>query len=484
MTKTNKNINRASPLKAGFWYTVSNFLVKGMAFLTTPFFTRIMTSSDIGQFSNITTWITILAIVVTFELSSSVSIARFDYKDNLNEYISSNLILGTIITGAFYVIILIFHNYFESLFDFNFEILNIVFIYLLVYPAIQMFQMEKQIKYAYLPIIIVSLGSTLLATCCSFVGVFIFPNQLVGRVAGYYFPMIAFGIGLYIYLLSRGKRINTKYWGYGLKVSLPLIFHLLAAYLLTASDRLMITRFISREATAYYSVAYSCGMVVSLLWSSLNGAWSPWAYQMMDLKDYNQLKKKSKIYSLFFLYIVLLFVLIGPDVLLLMGGSEYMQAVYVIPAVSAGYIFQFLYSFFVNIEFYSKKQVLISIGTIIAAIINIVLNLLFIPKFGYLAAAYTTLAGYICLFLIHLFFVKILKKSNWYSLSFFFAIGFISLLMIPGMFLVYEDSMKRYCFVGLFTIALIVLLFMKRKSIIFALKHRNLDLLFGDGGKK
>ena len=41
-------------LKAGFWYTICNFFVKGLVVITTPIFTRIMSSEDIGLSSNIT----------------------------------------------------------------------------------------------------------------------------------------------------------------------------------------------------------------------------------------------------------------------------------------------------------------------------------------------------------------------------------------------------------------------------------------------
>ena len=61
MTHDNKKA-----LKAGFWYTFSNFLIKGIAFLTMPIFTRIMSKYDIGVFSNIISWFNILAIITTF----------------------------------------------------------------------------------------------------------------------------------------------------------------------------------------------------------------------------------------------------------------------------------------------------------------------------------------------------------------------------------------------------------------------------------
>ena len=98
-------------LKAGIVYTISNFFIKGLAFLTLPIFTRIMTSSDIGMFSNITSWFNILAIIVTVELYSSINVARFDYKDDLESYISSTLILGSLITFGFYIIVLLFHSF-------------------------------------------------------------------------------------------------------------------------------------------------------------------------------------------------------------------------------------------------------------------------------------------------------------------------------------------------------------------------------------
>ena len=138
---------KKSVFKAGIWYTISNFLVKGITFLTMPLFTRIMSSDDIGLFSNISSWFNILAIVTTFEIYSSISIARFDYKDNLDEYVSSSLFLSTIITSIFYILVLIFHNFFENLFSMNFITLNLIFIYLLVYTSIQMYQIKNQINY-------------------------------------------------------------------------------------------------------------------------------------------------------------------------------------------------------------------------------------------------------------------------------------------------------------------------------------------------
>ena len=111
-------------------------------------------------------------------------------------------------------------------------------------------------------------------------------------------------------------------------------------------------------------------------------------------------------------------IMIAPEILYILGGEEYMQAVYVIPPVMIGYIAQMLYTLYVNIEYYNRKQKQIMAGTLIAAAINIILNLIFIPIFGYIAAAYTTLVGYIVLLFVHYAFVRHMKLESIYDMKF------------------------------------------------------------------
>ncbi len=468
-------MKKNSAIKAGVWYTICNFLVKGLAFLTMPIFTRLMSSNDIGMFSNITSWFSILAIIATFEIYSSISIARFDYKEDLDSYVSSTLFLGTMITLGFYIIVLVFHNFFQNLFLVDYLTLNLMFIYLLVYPSVQMYQMRHRINYEYKPTIVTSMLNAILSTGLSIILVIFMKNELQGRIIGYFVPLIIIAFVIYVLLMVKGKSISPKYWKYALMISFPLIWHLLAGYILSSSDRIMITRLISPDANALYSVSYTISMVVSILWMSMNNAWSPWAYEKMDAKDYKSLKDYSKPYTIFFLIIVFTYMLVTPELLLIMGGKYYLQAKYVMPPVMVGYIFQFVYSLYVNIEFYHKKQTNIAIGTIIAAAINIILNLLFIPKLGYIAAAYTTLVGYMSLFIIHFLFVKKLGCIEWYDKNFFFKVLTISLIFIPIINLLYKYNIIRYILFIVISIFALFFLVKKRKEIINAIKNRSID---------
>lgn len=469
------NHSNGKALKAGIWYTASNFIVKAAGFITTPIFTRLLSAEDVGAFSNIQSWFNILVIITTFDLFSAIAVARFDYKNDLNEYIASSLVLGTTITFAFYVIALLFWNNFLELFQIDTVSFHLIMMYCLVYPALQMYQMKARIEYNYKTSVALSLGSVLGSTLCSLALVLVCSNKLFGRVTGFYTPVILLNIVIYVVLIKKARFISTRYWKYALTISVPLIWHTLAGNLLNSSDRIMITRFCGKADNALYSIAYSCAIIVSVLWASMNAAWSPWAYEKMDEKNYNALKKASKPYILFFGFVVLCFLFVAPEVLILMGGRKYTSAIGVIPPVMIGYVFQFVYSLYVNIEFYAKKQKYIAVGTTIAALTNVALNWVFIPRFGYVAAAYTTLFGYAVLFAVHFLFVAKLGKLTWYDTKF----NLIFLLTaVAVMFIclgLYRYNTLRYICIAIICIAVLWIIWKLRKEIKETLRTKSLS---------
>ena len=343
-------------LKSGVWYTVANFMLKGIGFITMPIFTRLMAKSDIGDYANFASWATILASVFTLDLHTSVTLAKFEFKEKLNEYISSVLVLGSLTTMAFFLLSLPFKGGLQRLLSLNELEFFLLFLIPMFSPAMQMLQIKNRLEYRYKLSVSLSLGSSVLCAVSGILCVIFFQNKLSGRLIGTYTISILLHMVIYAIFLLRGRRVDTGYWKYALMISLPLILHVLSGRLLVSSDRIMITRMCGKEANALYSVAYSCSMIVSILWTSMNTAWSPWAYEQMDRQDYAALKKASRPYLLFFGFVVFCFLMIAPDILLLMGGRGYLAGLAVIPPVMVAYVFQFVYSLYVNIETFSKKQ--------------------------------------------------------------------------------------------------------------------------------
>ena len=454
------NSSDAKALRSGVWYTLSNFLLQGIAFITTPIFTRLMTKSDFGSFSNYTAWLSIVAIVCTLEFKSSVSRAYYDFTEDFDGYLSSITFLGTLITAGFYALVLIFRGFFESLLGMDFLYINIMFLNVLFAPALEILQAKHRIQLKYKAFVAVSIATTLSSTLLSVLLVTRLENRLAGRIVGQALPLIIAYVIAFILVISRGRTLyNKDYWKYALVFSAPIVPHLLSNTLLGSSDKVMITAMAGSEANAIYSLAYSCGMIISVLFTSMNQAWVPWLFEKLHEEDHGTINKVSKLYLAVFMIMLEGAVLLAPELMLIMGGRSYEEATAVVAPIMLGYGFKFAYTFYVNIEQYEKKTYFISVGTIVAAVINIVLNLIFIPRYGYAAAAYTTLAGYIILMLLHLIFCrKILKIAGMYDNVFILiALGLMTVAGLASQ-LLYNNTPVRYAVIVILAVLGVVML--------------------------
>ena len=96
-----------------------------------------------------------------------------------------------------------------------------------------------------------------------------------------------------------------------------------------------------------------------------------------------------------FAAVCIMIMLLSPEIIRCLAPSSYGEGMYVIPVVVGGTFIMSLYTVFSNNLLYEKSSRTVGAAGIAAAVLNLVLNMIFIPKSGYLAAGYTTLCAYI-----------------------------------------------------------------------------------------
>ena len=202
----------------------------------------------------------------------------------------------------------------------------------------------------------------------------------------------------------------------------------------------------------------------------MNSAFAPWLGQKLHDKTATMVGGFAKKYIILFMSFAVAVMLFTPEVLLILGGNSYMKAIYVMPPVTCGCIFQFIYTMFVNVEQFSRKTVGMALASASAAVINYVLNLLFIPRFGYIAAAYTTLAGFLWLLIVHMFLVKWYGLGKVYSYRFVAASACVALLLTITVNYLYQLPVARYIIGVIYSAAIITIMIKNRKAILSLLK--------------
>ena len=467
----NKNTS-FTVIKSGIWFTLCNIITKGIGFFTTPIFTRLLTKSEFGDFNNFTTWTGIILIITSLNLESSMIRARFDFKDDLDCYVASMSCLSIISTILCFILTFVFIQPFEYLLMLDKKEIFAMFLYLLFYPVIPLFQTRERFEYKYKNTVAITLLVVISTSFLSVILVLLLENKLTGRIMGSVLPIIIIGIILNALLFRKAGGICIRYWKYAIPFTIPFIPHLLSMYLLGSMDKVMIKQICGSEDLALYSLAYTIGAIISLLVNSMNSAFSPWLSEQLSTENYTNIKKNSVFYVAVFIFFSVLIILITPEVLLFMGGEGYAAAKYVMPQISAGCLMQFIYCMYVNVEQYEKKTIGMAFASVIAALFNYLTNYIFIRKLGYIAASYTTFFSYLLLMLLHLYLVKRIKSEDIFDnkkILFLSAIG--SAILISSNF-IFEYTVIRYFIAGILLFISIFAVYKKRTIIFKYIKNR------------
>lgn len=457
----------SEPAKASIWFTVCNVIQKGILFLTTPLFTRMLTTEEYGQYSVFMSWYSIISIFTTLNLSAGVYNKALVKYENKEEVTSSFLGLSYVTTGFVFIIYYCFRKWLNPFLGISTVYIILIFFESIFQSAFLLWSVRERFDYKYKKLVIVTLLMAFINPGLGVIAVRLSENKALARVSSYVFSDGIFGIILAIVIIIKGKKFYSKiYWKYALKFNIPLIPHYLSMNILYSSDRLMINNMIGSSQAAIYNIAYTLSSMMTILTNAINNSFIPYSYKALKDKSYNVIGRVANELLLVVALLCILTMLVGPELVLIVGGQKYYEAIWIMPPVATSVFFMFLYPLFGNIEFYYEKTNYVLVASSCGAILNIILNYIFIKLFGYIAAGYTTLICYILFSFAHYFFYKIVLKensieTNIYNIKFIIGLSIGILTVMAIMIIVYNFTFVRY----LIIFVLVVILFIKRKYV-------------------
>jgi O-antigen/teichoic acid export membrane protein len=191
--------------------------------------------------------------------------------------------------------------------------------------------------------------------------------------------------------------------GPALAFSLPLVPHALAGWALEMSDRAILTRMLPLRDVGVYSLGYQLGAALGLFTAAFNAAWVPFLFGTLKQEGDRAHPKLARLVTYFAL--VLCFIGLGWSLLVehairLIAGPEFGEAYRITPWVVGGYVFGGLYFVPTNLLFWRQQTRVIPLVTLAAGAANIGLNLWLVPRYGAIAAAWSTLAAYAILLIL------------------------------------------------------------------------------------
>lgn len=451
---------------ATFIYIIANGIGQGTTLLANIFFTRYMSRGEYGLYSNYYSCVALLGPFIGLNLYYGLMNAYIDYKDDIKNFRSSVLLLSLLgLTGTTFILLIVNGTL-------NQIVSNIV-ILLCVIHAYGFFLVNFFIQSANMENKYMSKGMMLAVPSilqAVFAGIaVIICNTYIGRAVGATSGIIICGIISMVVIFRECRpTVNGEYWKYALRISAPAIIGSLSAMIMMQCDNVMITSIDGPDTTAVYSLAYNVGYILYAVVQATSGAWQAWLFRTLESKKYGNIKDVQKWYLFFMLTLATGLYMVAPEIIKLLSPPDYWHFEYVPPFLIGSFLVV-MYTVNGGVIQFSKRTDVGSGITAIAALVNIVLNYLLIPRYGGVGAAYTSVVSYGLIFVLGRAYLR--KKKQYYFSDSSFATG-IAAVTISGVIF--------YCLKDMIFLRYTVFIVLLTAEAVYLLKnHEDIKRMFG-----
>ncbi|MCK5564042.1 MAG: oligosaccharide flippase family protein [Planctomycetes bacterium] len=397
-----KNSDLFETLRHSKNYFSANVAMRAMAFISIPIFTRLLTEADYGVVAVFRSYVGIMAVLLSLNSYSAVGRYYYEKTDDFNEFLGTTLVFVGLIFCVTIPAFFIFYEQISNviqlpgllpaflLFAALFAIINSVYQQVLI-P-------QKRSKEA--AVINVTKGYAVLIVAILLTWI-LKENRYLGRV----WSLLLIGCGFSIYVLIKLSKyvklcFRIEHIKYIASYSFPLIPYALSGVILAQFDRIMINNTIDTKSAGLYSLGYNIAMLILIVITSTRTALMPDFFKFLDNKEYSRIEDLSKKIFSIITVAALGLIFFAKEIVILLADKKFHPGLSVVPVVVVGYLFYGMATVYNRYIAYAKKTIYLSVIVLAAGILNIVLNLIFIPKYGYIAAAYTTVASYFVMFLL------------------------------------------------------------------------------------
>ncbi|HBH84027.1 MAG: hypothetical protein A2X03_04995 [Bacteroidetes bacterium GWA2_40_15] len=402
----------------------------------TPFYTRIFTNtSDYGIVTELYAWMVLLLVILTYGMETGFF--RFVQKRDEADRVFSTTLISLLVTSiAFVVLVNIFITPVANIMNYsnNHDYIRMFagIVAIDAFTAIPFARLRKENKPITFSIIkitnvIITLG---LVVFLLKVAPVIYENS-DGWFRSVYNPEYRVGYIFVANLISSMATLlmlipvifrttfifDAALWKRMILYSYPLLLAGLSGSINDAIDKVLLRRMIGEEeglaVLGKYGAAYKIGVLMALFIQMFRFAAEPFFFERAKQSDAKETYAFVMKYFIIIMLIVFLCINLYISLLQYIVGTNYREALVVVPIISMAYL---LYGVYINHSIWYKLNDLTRYAvyiTLMGAIITVIINVAFIPLYGYMASAWAHVISYGAMILFSFIFAEKHYKINY-----------------------------------------------------------------------
>ena len=455
-------------------YSFTTLLQKGASFFLLPLYTAFLTPEDYGIVNVITSVSSFMAVLIMMALNGAAT--RFHYKNTEDQY--RKVLWGTISTTVFIsslgwgAVFFTLHRFLVDPFIGEIDFYPYAVLGLantIITPLYVLFQSYLQAKQEALHYSVNTFSNFLVQVCLAILFIAHYKMGAMGMLLANVITALVFFVYVLVVFIPKVRiGINKKVLKESLGYSLPLLPHQISIWSAGTLDRLFLNGYKGEALTGILSVGQQFGNVVATIAYSVNQAFVPWFFQMIEKgkEGYRKIEKMGHFAVLSYCIIAFAISIFSPEIMNVMVSERFREAWQIIPAISFAFVYYGVYFFYINVLFI-KDTGLVFIVTMASMAVNVICNIAFIPILGIWGAAIACFMTYFSRSIFALLLSRIKNKDIKYSNVTMVVIPLFFLLLsfIPWLLVDYSICWRLIIKLVL-CLFLIVLFYLKYKSMI------------------
>ncbi len=456
----------------------------------TPFFTRVFQLGEYGIVTELYAYIVFLMVILTYGMETGYFRYAEKHKDP-EEVFTTSLVSLFITSTLFIATVSVFSREIANVLGYRENREYFIMIGIIVgvdaftaIPFARLRQKNKAAKFALIKIIGVIINVTL-----NFLFLYFIPkydlNEKYKFIAGIYSENIGVGyvfvsnlvasLVTLLLLLDEILRVkikfNKKLWKELIYYSLPLLVAGLAGTINEALDRVMLKHLTPDdlhplEQLGIYGANYKIAVLMQLFIQMFRFAAEPFYFSRAKEKDAVSLFGDVLKYFVIICMIIFLMVTLYIDIFKHFIGRDFYGGLNIVPVILYAI---FLLGVFFNLSMWYKLKNLTRYGaaiTIGGAMITVVINWIFIPKYGYLASAWAHFTCYLAMVIVSYFLGQHFYRIRYdMKAILFYAILPVMIFIFARWLNISDSGMKIAIHTALFMFYIIVIFIIERRNL-------------------
>ncbi len=384
-------------------YGMSSIVGRFLNYLLVPLYTAKMSaaSGGYGVITNMYAYVALILVILTFGMETTYfRFTNKTHEDSMHVYSTTLISVGTV-SLTFVVLVLLFITPLSQVMGYGDHpsyvwvmAVTVAIDAVLCIPFAYLRQQKKAMKFALLKLLNIAVNITMNI---------IYFAIMDGKEVGYAFYINLFcsamlGVCLFKELTGFHYILDKAVLRRMLSYTWPILILGIAGILNQTADKMLFPYIYKgadmREQLGIYGAASKIAMIMAMITQAFRYAYEPIVFAGVKDKDQHEMYEKAMKYFVIFTLLAFLMVMAYLDILKFIIGSDYWSGLRVVPIVMAAEIMMGVYF---NLSFWYKlidKTVWGAIFSGIGCSVLLAVNIIFVPRFGYMACAWGGFAGY------------------------------------------------------------------------------------------